>query len=88
MLDRANAPWMAPVILPGQPTTGRRLAYANRVGVLLCKEKDDEIVEIALSRSLSPTMIATYETHLIDKALLRNKLHEFYEVSLLGEGEA
>jgi predicted nuclease of restriction endonuclease-like (RecB) superfamily len=58
------------------------------VGVLLCKEKDDEIVEIALSRSLSPTMIATYETHLIGKELLRNKLHEFYEVSLLGEDEA
>ena len=28
------------------------------VGVILCKEKDDEIVEIALSRSLSPTLIA------------------------------
>ena len=53
------------------------------VGVLLCKEKDDEIVEIALSRSLSPTMVATYETHQIDKAMLRAKLHEFYEVSLL-----
>ncbi|MEO5777908.1 MAG: PDDEXK nuclease domain-containing protein, partial [Flavobacterium sp.] len=32
------------------------------VGVILCKEKDDEIVEIALSRSLSPTLIAAYET--------------------------
>lgn len=57
------------------------------VGVILCKEKDDEIVEIALSRSMSPTMIATYETHLINKNLLRQKLHEFYERSLLSSEE-
>jgi predicted nuclease of restriction endonuclease-like (RecB) superfamily len=57
------------------------------VGVILCKEKDDEIVEIALSRSLSPTLIASYETRLIDKDLLRQKLHEFYEHSLLSAGE-
>ena len=57
------------------------------VGVILCKEKDAEIVEIALSRSLSPTLIATYETHLIDKNLLRQKLHEFYERSLLSAEE-
>jgi len=50
------------------------------VGVILCKDKDDEIVEIALSRSLSPTMIAKYETVLINKELLRKKLHEFYEL--------
>lgn len=28
------------------------------IGVLLCKDKDSEVVEYALSRSLSPTMIA------------------------------
>ncbi len=50
------------------------------VGVILCKDKDDEIVEIALSRSLSPTMIAKYEIELINKDLLRKKLHEFYEL--------
>ena len=55
------------------------------VGILLCKEKDDEIVEISLSRSLTPTMVATYETHLFDKSLLRKKLHDFYEISLLEE---
>jgi len=57
------------------------------VGVILCKEKEDEIVEIALSRNMSPTLIATYETHLIAKNLLRQKLHEFYERSLLSDGE-
>lgn len=55
------------------------------VGVILCKEKDDEIVEIALSRTLSPTLVAAYETQLIDRELLRKKLHEFYEISRLLE---
>ena len=48
------------------------------IGVLLCASKDDEVVEYALSRSTSPTLIAEYQTQLPDKALLRAKLHEFY----------
>lgn len=36
------------------------------------------MVEYALSRSTSPALIAEYQTHLPDKALLRAKLHEFY----------
>jgi predicted nuclease of restriction endonuclease-like (RecB) superfamily len=48
------------------------------IGLLLCASKDDEVVEYALSRSLSPTLIAEYQTRLPDKALLQAKLHEFY----------
>lgn len=48
------------------------------IGVLLCASKDDEVVEYALSRSLSPALIAQYEMQLPDKALLQAKLHEFY----------
>jgi predicted nuclease of restriction endonuclease-like (RecB) superfamily len=48
------------------------------IGVLLCASKNDEVVEYALSRSLSPTLIAQYETQLPDKKLLQAKLHEFY----------
>ena len=48
------------------------------IGVLLCASKDDEVVEYALSRSLSPAMIAEYQTQLPAKALLQAKLHEFY----------
>jgi predicted nuclease of restriction endonuclease-like (RecB) superfamily len=48
------------------------------IGVLLCASKDDEVVEYALSRTASPALIAQYETQLPDKALLQNKLHEFY----------
>jgi predicted nuclease of restriction endonuclease-like (RecB) superfamily len=49
------------------------------IGVLLCASKDDEVVEYALSRSTSPALIAQYQTQLPDKALLRAKLHEFYQ---------
>jgi len=48
------------------------------IGVLLCASKDDEVVEYALNRSLSPALIAEYQTRLPDKALLQAKLHEFY----------
>jgi predicted nuclease of restriction endonuclease-like (RecB) superfamily len=50
------------------------------IGLLLCATKDQEVVEYALSRSLSPALIAEYETLLPDKALLRAKLHEFYQL--------
>ncbi len=46
------------------------------VGILLCKGKDEEVVEFAMARNISPTMIADYETRLIDKKLLQDKLHE------------
>jgi predicted nuclease of restriction endonuclease-like (RecB) superfamily len=49
------------------------------IGVLLCASKNDEVVvEFALSRSLSPSLIAEYKTQLPDKGLLQAKLHEFY----------
>ena len=49
------------------------------IGILLCKDKDDAVVEYALSRSLSPTMVAEYQLCLPDKALLQRKLHEIQE---------
>jgi predicted nuclease of restriction endonuclease-like (RecB) superfamily len=52
------------------------------IGVLLCATKDDEVVEYALSRSVSPALIAEYQTHLPDKKLLQRKLHEFYQLAL------
>ena len=51
------------------------------IGVLLCKDKDSEVVEYALSRSLSPTMVSEYKTQLPDKKLLQQKLHELFENS-------
>lgn len=47
------------------------------VGVLLCRTKDDEVVEYALNRHLSPALVAQYETQMIPKAILQQKLHEW-----------
>lgn len=55
------------------------------IGVLLCKDKDSEVVEYALSRSLSPTMISEYKTQLPDKKLLQQKLHELFDSEMSEE---
>lgn len=49
------------------------------IGILLCKDKDSEVVEYALSRTLSPTMVSEYKTQLPDKKLLQKKLQELFE---------
>lgn len=51
------------------------------IGLLLCASKDSEVVEYALSRTLSPALVAEYRTQLPDKKLLAAKLHEFYALS-------
>ena len=55
------------------------------VGIILCDNKDDEVVEYALSRSLSPTLISEYTLKLIDKKLLKQKLHELTELAQIQE---
>jgi len=50
------------------------------IGILLCKDKDSEVVEYTLSRSLSPTMVSEYKTQLPDKKLLQQKLHELFDL--------
>ncbi len=52
------------------------------IGILLCATKDNEVVEYALSRTMSPALIAEYQTQLPDKKLLERKLHEFYQLAL------
>ena len=56
------------------------------IGLLLCASKDDEVVEYALSRSLSPALVTQYQTQLPDKKLLQAKLHEFYAANS-GDGD-
>ncbi len=48
------------------------------IGILLCKDQDHAVVEYALSRSLSPTMVAEYKIQLPDKYLLKQKLHDLF----------
>jgi predicted nuclease of restriction endonuclease-like (RecB) superfamily len=50
------------------------------IGILLCKGKDDEVVEYALSRNLSPTLISQYERILPNKKLLKTKIHELFDM--------
>ena len=57
------------------------------VGLILCAKKDDAVVEYALSRSMSPAMVADYQLHLPDKALLENKLREITEIAEAAELE-
>ena len=49
----------------------------ERVGILLCKQKDDEVVEFALSRNMSPALVSKYKTKLLNKQLLKKRLHDF-----------
>lgn len=46
------------------------------VGMLLCASKNDEVVEYAMSRTLSPMMVAKYQLQLPNKDILRKKLQE------------
>jgi predicted nuclease of restriction endonuclease-like (RecB) superfamily len=57
----------------------------SSIGILLCKGKDNEVVEYALNRSLSPAMIADYTLKLPDKTALRQKLHELFENTIDSE---
>lgn len=51
--------------------------YENpSIGILLCKGKDDTVVEYALNRSLSPTLVADYKTKLPDRQVLKQKWEE------------
>ena len=52
------------------------------VGMILCASKDDEVVEYAMSRTLSPMMVAEYKLQLPDKAILQKKLQELISMPL------
>lgn len=53
------------------------------VGMILCASKDDEVVEYAMSRTLSPMMVSEYQLQLPDKSILQKKLQELINMPLL-----
>ena len=55
------------------------------VGMILCASKDDEVVEYAMSRTLSAMMVAEYRLQLPDKAVLQKKLQELINMPLIEE---
>ena len=62
--------------------------YENpSIGILLCKGKDDTVVEYALNRSLSPTLIADYETKLPNKTVLQQKWTEILNAFNIDDNE-
>ena len=49
------------------------------VGLILCKSADKDVVEYALNRNMTSTMVAEYRTKLIDKEILIKKLEEIFD---------
>ena len=52
------------------------------IGIILCPETDRVVVEYAMSRSMSPTMIAEYKRILIPQERMQEKLNEFCNLFL------
>ena len=50
------------------------------VGLLLCASKNDEVVEYAMSRTMSPMLISQYQLQLPDKAVLEKKLQQLVNI--------
>ena len=52
------------------------------IGIVLCPETDRVVVEYAMSRSMSPTMIAEYKRILIPQERMQQQLNEFCNLFL------
>lgn len=55
------------------------------VGLLLCASKNDEVVEYAMSRTMSPMMVSQYQLQLPDKAILEKKLQQLVNIPQIEE---
>ncbi len=47
------------------------------VGLLLCAAKNDEVVEYAMSRTMSPMLVSQYQLQLPDKAVLEKNCNNW-----------
>ena len=52
------------------------------IGIILCPEADRVVVEYAMNRSMSPTMIAEYKRILIPQERMQQQLNEFCDLFL------
>lgn len=50
------------------------------IGIILCPEADKTVVEYAMSRSMSPTMVAEYKRQLIPKEKMQTLLKEYCDL--------
>ncbi len=46
------------------------------VGIILCTDRNEEVIKYSMSRTMSPTLVSEYKVNLIDERLLKNKLRE------------
>lgn len=53
------------------------------IGILLCKDKDSEVVEYALSRSLSPTMVSEYKHNYRTRKYYRKGYMNYLRMKLI-----
>ena len=53
------------------------------IGIILCPEADKTVVEYAMSRSMSPTMVAEYKRQLIPKEKMQILLQEYCDMAQL-----
>jgi hypothetical protein len=81
--DRAGISFILPksVMFLGEKKMGEKKMPKLAPLVRELSWKDHEVVEYALSRTVSPALVAEYETKLPDKRLLQAKLHEFYQIA-------
>lgn len=62
---------------------GRQVKKENEnpsVGLLLCASRNDEVVEYAMSRSMSPMLVSQYQLKLPDKTILEKKLQQLVNI--------
>lgn len=55
------------------------------VGLLLCASKNDEVVEYAMSRTMSPMLVSKYQLLLPDKEVLERKLQQLVNIPQIEE---
>ena len=56
------------------------------IGIILCPEADKTVVEYAMSRSMSPTMVAEYKHQLIPKEKMQVLLQEYCDLVQIEKG--
>lgn len=62
---------------------GRQVKKENEnpsVGLLLCASRNDEVVEYAMSRSISPMLVSQYQLQLPDKTIFEKKLQQLVNI--------
>lgn len=53
------------------------------VGLILCASKNDEVVEYAMSRTMSLMMVSLYQLQMLDKEVLRKKLQKLANIPVI-----